>query len=396
MVGGFIARTLAADSSLEVLLADRDQGCLAACQHASAAGGTPTLSTMQADLSDSDVVRSVIEAADLVIGAVPGHLGYFVLETVLGAGKDCVDISFFPEDALSLDGLARQRGARAIVDCGVMPGLGGMLGARLAADLEAEGAQVTHLRIMVGGLPLVRRWPLEYKAPFSPIDVLAEYTRPARVREWGHVAEYPALSGVEPVELPEVGLLETFNTDGLRTLLHTLDIPNMTEKTLRYPGHAEKMRLLRDLGFFDSDAVEVRSGLSVAPLELTSRLLEGTWRLDEGEPEFTVMRVEVQATVGAALMPPTGAINGSPTFIRSCDLLDRTDPDTGDSSMARTTGWPAVLAARLMLAGVWDRPGVSAPELLGQDRRVWQHMLDGLAEGGIRLTFNPDVPAGAA
>src|SRR5687768_9261537 len=122
MVGGFIARTLAADSALAVTLVDRDVDCLAACQRAA------RLSTMQADLGDSDVVRSVIADAQLVIGAVPGRLGYFVLETVLGAGKNCVDISFFPEDALSLDSLARQRGAVAIVDCGVMPGLGGMLG----------------------------------------------------------------------------------------------------------------------------------------------------------------------------------------------------------------------------------------------------------------------------
>jgi saccharopine dehydrogenase-like NADP-dependent oxidoreductase len=343
--------------------------------------GIPRLSTMQADLTDSDVVRSVIEEAELVVGAVPGHLGYFVLETVVGAGKDCVDISFFPEDALSLDSLARQRGSRAIVDCGVMPGLGGMLGARMAADLETDGAEVTHLRIMVGGLPQVRNWPLEYKAPFSPIDVLEEYTRPARVREWGREVEYAALSGVELVDLPQVGTLEAFNTDGLRTLLHTLQIPNMTERTLRYSGHAEKMRLLRDLGFFDSEAVELRRGQSIAPLELTSRLLEGVWRLDEGEQEFTVMRVEVQGKVGAE------------SVIRSCDLLDRTDSATGDSSMARTTGWPAILAARLMLSKGWQRPGVSAPELLGLDTVAWEFMLEGLASAGIDLSFSPDVAA---
>src|SRR4051794_4526874 len=100
MVGGFIARTLAADGAHSVTLVDRDADCLAACQSSGGAGVAPMVSTMQADLSDSDVVRSVIEHAELVIGAVPGHMGYFVLETVLGAGKHCVDISFFPEDAL--------------------------------------------------------------------------------------------------------------------------------------------------------------------------------------------------------------------------------------------------------------------------------------------------------
>ena len=375
MVGGFIARTLAADPALGVMLVDRDPGCLAACQ------GEAALSTMQADLSDSDVIRSVIEDADLVIGAVPGHMGYFVLQTVLGAGKNCVDISFFPEDALSLDGLARQRGSMAITDCGVMPGLGGMLGARLAADLEAEGALPTHLKIMVGGLPRLRRRPLEYKAPFSPIDVLEEYTRPARLREWGHEVEYPALSGVEPVDLPGIGALEAFNTDGLRTLLTTLAIPNMAEKTLRYPGHAEKMRLLRDLGFFDSDPVQLSSGESISPLDLSAVLLEGVWRLDPGEEEFTVMRVEVTASIG------------DQQLLRSVDLLDSTDPATGDSSMARTTGWPAVLAAKLMLDGAWQRPGVTPSELMGLDAGSWEFMLAGLERAGIGLAWNPDVAA---
>jgi saccharopine dehydrogenase-like NADP-dependent oxidoreductase len=336
---------------------------------------------MQADLSDSDVIRSVIGEADLVVGAVPGHMGYFELQTVLGAGKKCVDISFFPEDALTLDALARQRGAMAITDCGVMPGLGGMLGARMAADLESEGATPTHLKIMVGGLPRLRRWPLEYKAPFSPIDVLEEYTRPARLREWGHEVEYPALSGVEPVDLPVAGLLEAFNTDGLRTLLTTLSIPNMAEKTLRYPGHAEKMRLLRDLGFFDSDPVELRKGESVSPLELTSTLLESVWRLDDGEEEFTVMRVEVMASIG------------DQQLLRSVDLLDGTDFQTGDSSMARTTGWPAVLAAKLILEGGWQRPGVTPSELIGLDEASWEYMKDGLGQAGIALTWNPDVAA---
>jgi lysine 6-dehydrogenase len=375
MVGGFIARTLAAASEFDVTL-------VAACQAAA------RLSTNQADLSDADVVRSVIEPADLVIGAVPGHLGFAVLRTVLEAGRHLVDISFFPEDALELDALARSNGASAIVDCGVMPGLGGMLGARMASELEANGWGVERLSIMVGGLPRQRLWPLEYKAPFSPVDVLEEYTRPARVREHGRVVSYPALSGAELVDLPEVGTLEAFNTDGLRSLLHTLAIPNMVEKTLRYPGHADKLRLLRALGFFDAAPLETSAG-AVAPLEVTTRLLDRIWRLEQGEPEFTVMRVSVEAQRAADGGPPEH------TAVH-CDLLDRTDPATGDSSMARTTGWPAVLAARLVLAGQWERPGVIPAELLGLDDRAWDSMQAGLAAAGIKLTFSTENRGQAA
>jgi lysine 6-dehydrogenase len=298
-------------------------------------------------------------------------MGYRTLETVLAAGRDCVDISFFPEDSLALDALARQRGARAIADCGVMPGLGGMLALRMARELEAEGAAPQRMSIMVGGLPQERRWPLEYKAPFSPSDVLEEYVRPARLRRDGRLVELPALSEPELIDFPGVGTLEAFNTDGLRTLLSTLDIPDMAEKTLRYPGHRDRLAFLSALGFFDSVPVRVRAA-EVAPVELTAALLERVWRLGPGEPEFTAMRVEVEAE----------------GRLRRCDLLDRTDPATGDSSMARTTGWPAVLAVRLLLAGGWDRPGVTAPELLAADDAAWRCMLDGLAAAGIELLFS--------
>lgn len=361
MVGGFIARTLATDEQLDVTVCDVSRDCLEELQ------SRARLSTDQADLSDADIVRNVIADADLVIGAVPGHLGFATLETVLEAGKSCVDISFFPEDALSLDAQARARGAVVVPDCGVMPGLGGMLAARMARQLEDAGDAPQSLRIMVGGLPLERRWPLEYKAPFSPVDVLEEYVRPARLREHGREVEREALSGLEAVDIPGVGTLEAFNTDGLRTLLTTLSIPNMAEKTLRYPGHAELMRLLRELGFLNAQPVRA-GGVSIAPVELTARLLDRHWRLAPGETEFTVMRVEVDAL--------------------RVDLLDRTDPLTGDSSMARTTGWPAVLTAQLILRGGWVRPGVTPPELLALDDSAWAFISAGLDAAGIRLDYS--------
>src|SRR5690606_28022112 len=101
------------------------------------------------------------------------------------------------------------------------------------------------LSIMVGGLPVERSWPWEYRAPFSPSDVIEEYLRPARLRIAGRTVEREALSEIELVDLPGVGTLEAFNTDGLRSLLETLDFEDMVEKTLRYPGYAEKMRVLR-------------------------------------------------------------------------------------------------------------------------------------------------------
>ena len=370
LVGGFIARTLAADASCEVTLCDRDQAVL------ERSAARAPLSYNVANLADAGILRKVIEDADVVLGALPGRLGYACLETVLSAGKSCVDISFFPEDALKLDPLARKRGVLAVVDCGVMPGLGGMLASDLARRLDRPES----LRILVGGLPVERLWPFEYRAPFSPSDVIEEYTRRARLKLGGQVVERPALSEVELIDFPGVGTLEAFNTDGLRTLLGTLPFPTMIEKTLRYPGHAEKIRLLRDCGFFSDRHVYVK-GQQVRPLDLSSALLFPRWRLEAGMQEFTVMRVEAE-----------GLQDGVPVHLQY-DLLDRTDPATGEFSMARTTGWPAVLAARLLAGGRLGRlaPGVVPPETLALDTDAMRQILDGLGEAGIDLRFSSEV-----
>ncbi len=258
----------------------------------------------------------------------------------------------------------------AILDCGVMPGLGGMLGAYLARRLTRADA----LTIMVGGLPVARRWPLEYKAPFSPIDVIEEYTRPARFRDRGTLVTRPALSEPELIDFPGVGTLEAFNTDGLRTLLWTLDIPTMREKTLRWPGHIEKIRVLKALGFFGEQPLAI-GDQRVRPLDLTARLLIDDWKLEPGEQEFTAMRVEVEG------------LEGSQRVVKRVDLLDRTDPSTGDSSMARTTGWPAIVAVRLMAEGKLAEPGARPAELLALDEPLFREFLAHLDEAGIALRF---------
>ena len=177
------------------------------------------------------------------------------------------------------------------------------------------------------------------------------------------------------MELPGVGTLEAFNTDGLRTLLKNLNAPHMREKTLRYPGHAEKIRLLRELGFFSDEPVQA-GGNSVKPLDVTAALLIKHWKLAPGEHELTVMRVEVE-----------GADEDGHHLLHRADLLDRGDPATGALSMARTTGYPAVFAARMILDGDLRDRGILPCELLGADDALCDKLLDSLAEVGIEPQY---------
>ena len=303
--------------------------------------------TIVADLTNSQTIKDVTAGADLVIGSVPGFIGFHVLKTVIGCGKNIVDISFFNEDPFALDELAKEHNVTAVVDCGVAPGMSNVILGYHNARMSVE-----RFECYVGGLPVVRTLPYEYKAPFSPIDVIAEYTRPARIMENGKLLVKPALSEVEFLEFEDIGTLEAFNTDGLRTLLKTMSVPNMKEKTLRYPGHASFMSALREIGFFDEYPVEV-NGVSVRPVDVTAKLLFPKWKLEQDEEEFTVMRVTIEGK--------EKGINKKYSYY----LFDKFDRDSGTSSMARTTGFACTAAARLILENQFTRKGICPPEYLG-------------------------------
>ena len=367
-VGSAIARDLAGGGGFEVTAVDAREGPL------DALAGVPRLARARADLADAAAVKAVVQPADIVVGAVPGPMGFATLKSVLEAGRHVVDISFFEEDAFALDGLARTNGCVAVVDCGVAPGCSNLILGRAAATLEA----VDRFWCAVGGLPVERRWPYEYRAPFSPIDVIAEYTRPARFRRGGEEVTMPALSEVELVDLPGVGTLEAFNTDGLRTLLRTVPVPDMVEKTLRYPGHAERMRMLRETGFFDEGPIEVYGAGRLRPIDLTARLLFDAWRYEPGEEDLTVMRVDVE-----------GRSDGRRVRHRY-DLFDRYDAATATQSMARTTGYTCTAAVRVVTEGLWQEVGIAPPETIGRDGACFDRIMDLLAERGVRFRVTED------
>ena len=365
-VGAAMVRDLARDPELAVTAADARPEALRQLKERAAADGSE-IRSCPVDLADPGSLASALDGQDLAIGAVPGPMGFETLKRTLQAGVDVVDISFFEEDAMALDDLARKRGRTAIVDAGVAPGLSNLVLGHFEAALE----EVTRFECLVGGIPADPAPPWEYKAPFSPIDVIAEYTRPARVRRGGEPVILPALSEVETVEFPGVGTLEAFNTDGLRTLLHTTRAPDLVEKTMRWPGHADRVRVMRDSGFFDEAEVELPSGRRVVPLELSARLLFDAWRYEEGEEDLTAMRLTVD-----------GRDDRGPVR-HVLHLLDRHDAATGVSSMARTTGYTATAFARLVLEGRYREPGISPPELVGAAPGFLDFVLAHLAERGV-------------
>ncbi len=362
MVGSVIAADLAGDRHLRITVADRSPQSLERAR--SRAGGR--VAAIEADLSDRRTVARLIADADLVVGALPSVFGFAALESVVDAGLPYCDISFMPEDFLVLSKRAKRTGSVCVADCGVAPGMSNMLAAWCAAKLD----RTERIDIMVGGVPRDRHWPFEYKAGFSPGDVIEEYVRPSRVVERGRIVVKEALSEPELIDFPGVGTLEAFNTDGLRSLATTLTVPFMRERTMRYPGHIELMRVFRETGLFSLEPIEV-GGVAVRPRDLLARLLFPKWTYAEGEADLTVMRVLAE-----------GTLDGVSTRI-TWDLLDRADPQTGFSSMSRTTAFPCTSVVRMLLDGTIRTAGVHAPEHIVGMPGVFDRIMRDMKERGV-------------
>lgn len=325
------------------------------------------LTIEQLDATNKSVLQATIKKHDLVINAVPGFLGFETLKSIIEAGMNVIDIAFFPENSLELDALAKKHNVTAIVDCGVAPGMDNIL-----LGYHNENMKLTDFECLVGGLPKVKKWPFIYKAPFSPIDVIEEYTRPARYVENGNEIVREPLTDCEYVEFDKVGTLESFNSDGLRSIIYTMPhIPNMKEKTLRYPGHVEYVRVLKESGFFDTEKVEV-NGNMVSPLDFTSKILFKEWRLGETEEEITVMRITLKGENSKGQIEEI-----------VYTLHDEYDKKTQTSSMARTTGYSATAAANMFLDGLFKEKGVFPPELVGKHEVCKEYFIKYLEERNI-------------
>ncbi|MCP4676159.1 MAG: saccharopine dehydrogenase [Deltaproteobacteria bacterium] len=359
-VGRVIARDIAEDGNIEVTVSDNRAEYLASL--AKRYG----FNTLCDDLSKPETIKKIVADFDLVVGALPGFIGLQTMEAVIAAKKPYVDISFMPEDPRFLGKAAKEAGISVLYDIGVAPGISNLLIAHGVREL----ATAKYVRYVVGGLPVIRTLPWEYEAPFSPIDVIEEYTRPARFKMGGEMMERPALSDMENFDIPGVGTLEGFLTDGLRSLIDTIDCPNMEEKTLRYPGHGGRIKTLLDGGFLDDRELDV-GGAKVNIRDFTFKLLEPAWYQEEDSEEFTAMQILV--------------VGGGENERRiTWNLLDRTDRERGETSMARTTGFPAAISVRRFLDGTINlEPGVHPPEALGSNDAFVKGMLDDLAARGV-------------
>jgi len=332
--------------------------------------GVPRTVTVEADVREKAKLDALLRSHDLVSGALPSELGFQVMEEAASIGVNMVDTSFMPQDPLVLDELARKNEVCIVPDCGVAPGLSHILVGNYLKKL----GRAKEIHILVGGLPQVPRPPLEYSVTWSVQDLIEEYTRPARIVRNRAIITVDPLSEPTVLDLPVLGKLESFYTDGLRTLLRTappFGVECMDERTLRYPGHVEKIRVLRDTGLFSQELVSI-GACKVSPRDFTARVLSRVLT-HAGERDMTILLVNVSSA------------EAGKRIALEAQVVDYYDEKTQLSSMARTTGLTNVAVCSLLLNGLLKEKGVFPPEMLGMNRDYFDPIVSYLRGRGIHL-----------
>ncbi|HKZ94271.1 MAG TPA: saccharopine dehydrogenase family protein [Candidatus Bathyarchaeia archaeon] len=365
-IGSVIAKDLAESMpSARIVVADRDHN---RAEEAAARIGKKNVASLELDVSNRDNLVNTLKGFDLAIGALPGEIGFQALKACIDAKVNMVDVSFMPENPLALSEKATKAAVTIVPDCGVAPGLSHMLLMRGVSKLD----HVHDAKILVGGLPSKPIPPLGYTITWSVEGLIDEYMRKARIIKDGKITEVEPLATLEQIELPGVGKLEAFFSDGLRTLLHTVKgVENLAEKTLRYPGHIEKIRLLREMGFFDEKPVQIDDS-SVSPRSVTVKLLEHKLKKPEVH-DILAMIVQVD-----------GMKNGR-KIRYSFYLLDHYDERNMVTAMARTTAYTASCVAQLIAKKSITDKGIIPPEKLGADEVIFRKLMALLKKRSIRV-----------
>ncbi|GAB6280765.1 MAG: saccharopine dehydrogenase family protein [Thermovirga sp.] len=364
--GGLVGQLIVADmmKDFDVTVVDPDESALREIEKK-----YPGVKTVAASATDPAGLGPALEGADIVTAGVPGRFGFEMMKTVIGLGKNLVDISFMAEDFDDLDAMARGKDITVIPDMGVAPGMSNFLMGRGAALLD----EVEDAHIFVGGIPTRLVPPFNYLVTWSPKDCIEEFTRPVTIVNDFKKEIVEATSGLHLRDFPGVGTLEAFYTDGLRSLAKNIKARKLGEMTLRWPGHVEQMRLLRSMGLFDENPRKL-GGKEVVPVDVAADLLFPMWKMDpeKGDRDLTVMQVEVHG------------FKGSDEVTHSWYLLDYFDEKTWNTSMSRCTGCSCSIFARAVAKGLVKRKGVLPAEKLAADDALYSYVIEEQKKRGIR------------
>ena len=325
-----------------VTLADKDEQRLhEAVERISRLTGSNKVSSAPLDAAGTGAALELMRGHDGVLSAVPYYFNLGLAKAAIRAGCHFADLggnNSIVQQEFKRELQAQAAGVAIAPDCGLSPGMASILGGEL---LRRIGGKADALKIYVGGLPQNPHPPFNYQLVFSVEGLINEYSEPAKVLRDGKIVTVEPLTEVEPFQVEGFPELEAFHTSGgTSTLPETFQgqVGECFEKTLRYPGHADKLRTLYDLGLFSNEKRRINGAL-IAPRQAMACLFEEKFKSDE--PEVTILRVEAHHD----------------DVMASFSMIDYTDAATGMTSMMRTTAWPASIVLQMLIDGQITKRG---------------------------------------
>lgn len=327
------------------------------------------LEVLERDMENEEEGYRVCRDKDVILNALLHRHSLPLLKTAIRCGVHFVDLAGeAPLDRLAYEEEAKTNGVTVLSGMGVSPGITNVLVGRAAHLLDGMESAL----IFCGGNPVRPRPPLHYRIVYALDSLVNFYQRPALIIRRGRVEEVPPLTGVEPIRFPpDFPDMECFFTDGLSSLLQTMKGKirgDLYEKTVRHRGHAQGFKTLEECGFFSTDPVQI-GGQRVIPRQVLEALLEERLKLGE-EKDATLLRILVSGTKSG--VPQTHVF----------EMVDYGDPEKKYTSMARTTCFPASIAAQMIASGQASVRGVVFPEtVFAQD--LYPFFMEGLRKRGV-------------
>lgn len=361
LMGKEIARDLVASEQVEqVFLADVS---VAPTQDFVATLNTDKVEVVQLDADSEDDLRKVISKGDVVINALFYSFNERVVRAAIEMGVHSVDlgghIGGITEAILQLKEEAAIKGVTIIPDLGVAPGMINILTGYGASKLDS----VDSIKLFVGGIPTEPKPPLHYTQVFSLDGVFDHYTEPSKMIQKGALTEVESLTGIEPIYFDEFGVLEAFYTSGgISTLYKTFpDVKTLEYKTIRYKGHAEKFKLLADLGFLDKTNTVEAGGQEVNVREVTREALKKKLELGK-KADAVLLRVIISGE------------KQEQQVTYEYEMIVRKDLEKNVTAMARATANTISIVAQMVGNRTIIQRGVHTPETVVPGEEFIQEM----------------------
>ena len=347
MMGSAAAYDLANSAGVEkVIVADRDGN------RAKAVAGSigPKAEAATIDTGVRGDVIALMRRVDGAIGATSYTHNFDLTKAAIEARIHFCDLGGNMEVVyrqMTLDPAAKEADVLILPNCGLAPGMACVI----AAGASAKFSEVAEIHIRVGGLPQHPVPPLNYQLVFSPEGLINEYIEPAEAIRGGREVRVDPMADLESISFPPpFTRLEAFTTSGgTSTLTKMFDgkVKELDYKTIRYPGHCEKFRMLLDLGFAGSEPV-IAGSTTRTMREFFEDLLRK--KLAPGGPDAVLTRVSV-----------AGTMNGKKRTL-AYEMTDYYDNGLKMTSMMRTTSFPTSVILQMALDGRIPDRGVKPPE----------------------------------